>query len=138
MMRNCYIISTLQEEKGLRTDRLVKQLVVPKSLNHDILLSYHDSLLACHQGFDRTFHLIHLKYFWLRMYNEIKQYVTSCLNCQANKTDKHSRHKAPLKPLPCDGIFKRIHVDLFGPLPEVNHEWLQICSTRSRFIFEMA
>jgi hypothetical protein len=106
--------------KGLRADRLVKQLVVPKSLKHDILLSYHDSLLAGHQGFDRTFHLICLKYFWLRMYNEIKQYVTSCLECQANKTDKHSRHKAPLQPLPCDGIFKRIHVDLFGPLPEVN------------------
>jgi len=106
--------------KGLRADRLIKQLVVPDSLKHEVLLGYHDSLLAGHQGFDRTYHLIRLKYYWLRMYNEIKQYVTSCLECQLNKTDKHSRHKAPLKPLPCDGIFKRIHVDLFGPLPEVN------------------
>ena len=105
--------------KGLRADRLVKQLVVPASLKHDVLLSYHDSLLAGHQGFDRTYHLIRLKYFWLRMYNEIKQYVKSCLQCQQNKKDKHSQHKAPLQPIPCEGIFKRIHVDLFGPLPEV-------------------
>ena len=106
--------------KGLKADRIVKQLVVPSSLKHEILLSYHDSLLAGHQGFDRTYHLIRLKYFWLGMYNDIKRYVTSCIECQQNKTDKHSRHKAPLTPIPTDGIFKRIHIDLFGPLPQVN------------------
>ncbi len=83
------------------------------------MLAYHDSLMASHQGFDRTYHLIRLKYFWKKMYNEIKQYVASCKECQTNKNNAHSR-KAPLKPLPCDGIFQRIHIDLYGPLPKVN------------------
>ena len=53
------------------------------------------------------------------MYYEIKQYVLSCKQCQINKNDAH-KHNVPLKPLPCEGIFKRIHIDLFGPLNKVN------------------
>ncbi len=105
--------------KGLKADCIVKQLVVPDALKHDIMVSYHDSLLAGHQGFDRTYHLIRLKYYWPRMYSQIKQYVASCKMCQLNKRDSHPK-KVPLKPLPCHGPFQRLHVDLYGPLPEVN------------------
>ena len=105
--------------KGIKANRVVKQLVVPESLKHDVMLSYHDSLLGGHQGFDRTFHLIRLKYFFKQMYGQIKQYVQSCRKCQLNKRDFH-KQKAPLVPLSHDGIFSRIHVDLFGPLPKVN------------------
>jgi predicted aspartyl protease len=104
--------------KGPRANRILKQLVVPETLKHDILLNYHDSLLIGHGGFDRTYHLIRLKYFWKRMYNEIGQYVKSCQDCQKNKA--HGNKPGELKPLPCEGIFKRVHLDLFGPLPEVD------------------
>ena len=104
--------------KGTRAERVIKQLVIPNSLKHDVMLSYHDSLMAGHQGFDRTYHLIRLKYFWPAMYKQIKQYVASCKECQLNKAGAH-QNKVPLKPLPCDGVFKRIHIDLFGPLPNV-------------------
>lgn len=104
--------------KGLRADRLVKQLVVPETLKHEILLSYHDSLLVGHGGFDRTYHLIRLKYYWAQMYNQIKLYVKSCQECQQNKRESHPN--APLRPLPCEGLFKRVHVDLYGPLPAVD------------------
>jgi hypothetical protein len=108
----------LPRGKGLRANRIVKQLVVPTTLKHEILLNYHDSLLTGHGGFDRTFHLIRLKYYWTRMYNEIREYVKSCQQCQQNK--KSAQNPAPLNPLPCLGIFKRVHVDLFGPLPQVD------------------
>ena len=104
--------------KGPRANRIIKQLVVPETLKHDVLLAYHDSLLIGHGGFDRTYQLIRLKYYWLRMYNEVRQYVRSCPDCQRNKSV--SQKPGPLHPLPCDGIFKRVHIDLFGPLPEVN------------------
>ena len=105
--------------RGPRVDRLVKQLCVPNTLKPDIMLAYHDGLMSGHQGFDRTFHLIRLKYYWRNMYAEIKQYVASCKDCQLNKRDAH-KHKVPLKPIPCEGIFRRLHIDLFGPLKKVN------------------
>ncbi len=107
--------------KGLKADRIVKQLVVPDTLKNDIMVSYHDSLLAGHQleGFDRTYHLIRLKYYWPTMYSQTKQYVASCKICQLNQRDFHP-NKVSLKSLPCDGHFQRVHVDLYGTLPEVN------------------
>ncbi len=104
--------------KGPQKHRVIKQLVVPQTLKHDVMLSYHDALMAGHQGFDRTYHLIRLKYFWKGMYAEIKEYVSSCHKCQVNKRTAHPQNY-PLKPLPCEGIFRRLHIDVFGPLPQV-------------------
>jgi transposase InsO family protein len=103
--------------KGTQSERLVKQLVVPQALKNDILLSYHDSLLGGHQGIERTYHTIRLKYYWRRMYTEIEEYVKSCLDCQRSKSDKH-HHKAPLHPLPAAEVFSRIHMDILCSLPE--------------------
>jgi hypothetical protein len=105
--------------RGPKVDRLVKQLCIPNTLKAEVMLAYHDSLMAGHQGFDRTYHLIRLKYYWGNMYAEIKQYVASCKDCQLNKRDAHT-NKVPLKPLPSEGIFRRLHIDLFGPLKSLN------------------
>ena len=50
--------------KGHKSDRLIRQLVVPQILPHDVLLSYHDSVTGGHQGMERTYQSIRQKYFW--------------------------------------------------------------------------
>ena len=52
--------------RGLpREERLVKQLAVLKIMRDDILRSYHDSSAGGrHQGQERTFAAIQLKYYW--------------------------------------------------------------------------
>ena len=96
----------------------LKQLVMPSCLRDDLLKSYHDSLAGGgHQGVDRTYQALKLKYFWPTMHGDVKRYVESCISCQRSKRSYLST-KAPLKPLPVVDIFVRWHIDILhvGPL----------------------
>lgn len=97
-------------------ERVVRQLVVPHALRNDVLLSYHDSFMAgAHQGVDRTYQSIRLKYFWPNMYHDITTYVKSCLDCQQAKRN-YAGKRPPLLPLPVTSLFQRLHIDFIGPL----------------------
>ena len=101
--------------KGTRSERLIKQLVIPASLRNDILLAYHDALTGGHQGIERTYQSIRQKYFWISMYKDIQFYVKSCILCQQSKRAIQNT-KAPLTPLPTEDIHHRWHMDFLGPL----------------------
>ena len=103
--------------KGHMIDRGIKQLVVPKSMRNDVLTSYHDDLTGCHQGEDRTFQAIRLKYFWPTMFKDVQQFVKTCETCQRTKLHYHGK-VAPLCSLPVGEPFSRIHLDFIGPLPK--------------------
>ena len=93
-----------------------EQLAVPTVLRDDLLRSYHDSLAGGgHQGVDRTYQAIKLKYFWPTMHGDVKRYVESCIACQRSKR-AYTNTKAPLNPLPVVDIFARWHIDVLGPL----------------------
>jgi hypothetical protein len=101
---------------GTKDERVIRQLVVPFDMRNDVLLSFHDSLLGgAHQGVDRTYQSIRLRYYWPHMYNDITQYVRSCLDCQQSKRPTHVQ-RPPLCPLPVPGLFERMHMDFLGPL----------------------
>ena len=68
--------------KGHKTERLIKQSVVPLNLRDDVFQSYHDAITACHLGIERTYQTIRQKYFWHSMYSDIQTYVKPCLECQ--------------------------------------------------------
>jgi len=89
--------------KGKQSDRVIKQLVLPKVLRNHVLLAYHDALTACHQGIEHTYNSIRLKYFWPKQYAQIETYVKTCQTCQQSKNDKHAK-KAPLHPIPPDDV----------------------------------
>ena len=90
---------------------LIRQIVVPKALRHDVLLSYHDSLAGgAHLGVQRVYQAIKQKYYWPGQYQDIHDYIVFCEQCQMAKRDTHFQ-KAPLHPIPCDGIFERWHLD---------------------------
>ena len=103
--------------KGLpKATRVIKQLAVPKVLRDDTLRSYHDSLLGGgHQGFERSYSVIRMKYFWPRMYSDIETYVKTCEEWKKSKRDIHGK-KAPLKPMPIEDVFSRLHMDILGPI----------------------
>ena len=102
--------------KGPRADRVVKQLMVPHVLRDDLLKSYHDSPIGCHQGMTRTYERMKQKYWWHTMSKDTIKYVESCEVCQRAKRN-FSHHNAPLQPLPIVERFGRIHMDFLGPLP---------------------
>ena len=86
--------------KGHVTDRLVKQLAVPHAFRNQILLGYHDSIVgAGHQGIERMYQHVRLKYDWHGMFQDTHTYVKSSPDCQQAKHPIHAR-RVPLKPLP--------------------------------------
>ena len=113
--------------RGLpKVERFVKQLALPKVLRDDILRSYHDSLAGGgHQGHERTFAAIRLKYYWPKMYDEIGKYVQSCLLCQQVKRPVHAK-PPPLQPLPVVDLFSRWHIDILSGLPTTKDKYKHI------------
>ena len=98
-----------------RVTRTIHQIVIPKALREQVLSDYHDSLVGGgHQGFQRTWDAIREKYYWPRMYQDIREYQQSCNRCQKAKNVR--QRVPPLHPLPIAGMFARWHMDFIGPL----------------------
>ncbi|UYV73997.1 hypothetical protein LAZ67_11001769 [Cordylochernes scorpioides] len=74
-------------------------LVVPKQMRIDILREAHDSPMAGHLGFAKTYDRVRKKYFWPGMYRSVKQYVSHCRECQRRKGST-GRPPGQLVPIP--------------------------------------
>lgn len=103
--------------KGHKWTDVKKQLAVPRKMRDNVLKSYHDALTGGHQGQERTYEAIRLKYFWPKMFSDIQTYVKTCEECQRAKRYIHQK-QALLKPLPVGHVFSRLHIDILGPLPK--------------------
>ena len=91
------------------------RVVVPKQVVSMVLNFLHDSPLAGHRDFEKTYDSIRSKYFWLRMHKDIKKYCETCHLCQTKKyLNKPS--VAPLKPLVVNSVWSLIGLDIAGPL----------------------
>ena len=98
----------------------VDQLVVPKSCREDLLTIAHSIPLAGHLGVDKTRDRLLAHYFWPNIYKDVQQFCSTCPECQ--KTGRKLRsEKSALKPIISIGIpFKKIGIDIVGPLPRSN------------------
>ena len=92
------------------------RLMVPDSLKHQIMTSYHDNILGGHRGFFATYTKIRDRFFWNRMYSEIRNYCKTCENCAKKKVT--SDRKAPLRPIPTEYPFQLVGMDVAGPFPK--------------------
>ena len=107
-----------RSRKTSKADRMLKQLSVPQIHRLAVLAQYHDGLLGGgHQGQDRTYHAIKLKYHWPGMYKNVCNYVQGCDPCQYAKR-YYGFHHAPLQSMPIVDRFDRWHIDFVGPLKE--------------------
>ncbi|GMF53867.1 unnamed protein product [Phytophthora fragariaefolia] len=65
-------------------DRLMK-LVVPETLQQDVLHHYHVSLEGGHQGIGRTYLRIRSHFHWRGLYRSVQRYVGECVDCETGK-----------------------------------------------------
>ena len=86
--------------RGLpREERLVKQLAVPKIMRDDILRSYHDSLAGGgHQGHERTFAAIRLKYYCMSRKDSLFGHISSVNKSNDQCMQNHHRFSRCLWP----------------------------------------
>lgn len=90
-------------------------LVIPDNLRKEILAECHDSPLAGHLGFQKTYEKIRQRYFWPKMYSQIHDYVHTCESCLKRKPATGQK-STPLNPIKFGMPFENISVDILGPM----------------------
>ena len=87
------------------------------SLKADILHECHDIPTSGHLGSAKTLELVKRQFYWNGMDREVKEYVTTCLQCQRDKPS----NQAPiglLQPLPIpERPWSSVSMDLITQLP---------------------
>ena len=92
------------------------QLVLPSCLRHSTIKALHDDL--GHQGYERTMGLLRHRVYWPGMFNEVKQYLSTCRQCIINQgqslhlTSSHLLASRPLQILAVD--FSKLEVSSNG------------------------
>ena len=59
----------------------IRQLLVPKELQKDVLFSIHDDRKAGYLGVIKTYDKARRRFYWPKMFRSVKRYVNRCLDC---------------------------------------------------------
>ena len=106
-------------------------LVIPKSLQAEVMRLAHDIPCAAHQGISRTKAKITSSLFWYQMSKDIKRYVRGCSVCNQNKK-ANKKNKVPLTLNPSGYPMDKVHIDFVGPLKKTSqgneHIMVVICA----------
>jgi hypothetical protein len=93
------------------------QIVVPKVLRAELLYIAHDIPLSAHLGIAKTKARLEAHFYWPSLTQDVKLYVNTCDMCQrlgkGGKPQPALLHNLPVVTEP----FKRIAIDIVGPLP---------------------
>ena len=98
-----------------------KQLVIPRCLINEVLQWCHDDPTSGHLAFNKTYYKVQERFYWEGMYRDIDYWCKSCVLCSTRRTPK-GRKPAPILPIPVDGPFDRVSVDVLGPFPPSLYE----------------
>ena len=87
---NCVVINNFLFRIDMRKDRDLDKgnlffLVIPEKYEPIIFNTYHDSLLAGHQGPYHTVMTIRQKFFIHNLMNKVKRYIEACHTCLKTK-----------------------------------------------------
>ena len=96
--------------------RNVIQLVVPKTLQTELLHWCHDHFMSGHLGLNKTYERLRSTNFWNNMFADLQRWNKSCVSWAQKKRDVH-HSKQPLLPIAVSGPWEVIAADCMGPLP---------------------
>ena len=102
-------------KKSTRYEEDSMKLAVPETMKKEVLEKSHDDSIAGHMGISATSARVQEKYWWTKMFSDIKQYVKSCAIC-AKMKPRNGVPLVPLKPLEVEDLFDRIQIDHVGPI----------------------
>ena len=103
-------------------------LYIPKddAIRATLMREVHDAPTGGHLGREKTYSRLTAAVYWLRVYEDVRDYVRSCVSCAQNKASQRTRADA-LRPLPIPARrWETIALDFIGPLPKTasGHDFL--------------
>ena len=105
---------------GREVSQATKQLVVPNVRRTKVLQLAHESNMGGHLGITKTINRILTNFYWPGLQADVTRFCHSCDICQRT-IPKGKTGKALLEQMPIiDTPFKRIAVDLVGPIHPVS------------------
>src|SRR6185369_2820553 len=78
-----------------------------------VLFMFHNDPTSAHASKEKMFDKMKTRYYWPQMFEDIKNYTTSCDSCQRRGKAKRNE---PLHPIPVGEPFYQIGIDYVGPL----------------------
>uniref|UniRef100_H3H5Y4 Uncharacterized protein n=1 Tax=Phytophthora ramorum TaxID=164328 RepID=H3H5Y4_PHYRM len=61
------------------------RLVIPETLQQDVLHHYHASLEGGHQGIGRTYQRVKAHFHWRGLFRSVQRFVGECVDCETGK-----------------------------------------------------
>lgn len=80
-----------------------------------ILHDYHLLPTSGHAGVRRMINNIKGKYFWTRLENDVRQYVSKCAKCQTSKYSRNTKEPMTITTT-ASRAFQKVFLDIVGPL----------------------
>ena len=102
--------------------------LIPESMQREVFDRLHN---LSHPGIRATRKLLSERFVFKQMATRINTWARACHRCQQAKVTRHQRTPLSRPPTPTDR-FSALHVDIVGPLPEVNG-WKYIFTIIDRF-----
>ena len=100
----------------------LKQVMVPEKLRRPIMEVAHGSIISGHMGIKKTTDKIQSAFYWPGIQGDVTRFCKSCDVCQKT-ISKGSVPKVPLEKMPLiDKPFKRVAIDLVGPISPPSEE----------------
>ena len=90
------------------------QVAISSSLRHELLIALNDDPTAGDLGPEKTYEKVCPRYYWPGMYKDIEHWCRLCIDCAIKKMPRN-KPKAPLLPIPIEGAFDHLAVDILGP-----------------------
>ncbi|KAK7899004.1 hypothetical protein WMY93_019857 [Mugilogobius chulae] len=94
----------------------ILQLLVPRTLQPQVLKCVHGSVGSGHFGISKTLHRLRGRFYWPGCRRDVELYVHCCDSCTAQKGPTQRSH-APLQQYLVGAPMERIGVDILGPFP---------------------
>ena len=87
-------------------DGVIHQFVLPENYRKRAIMALHDDF--GHLGIEKMLGLLKDRFFWLKMSEDVRQYIRTCGRCIRFKQPVE---KAEMKPILCTYLMELVHID---------------------------
>ncbi len=92
------------------------RMVIPESLQTEIICASHDDIMSGHGGYYKTLARVTRRFWWANMATMVKAWVATCRVCGARKLPSQP-YREPLCPIETWKPMDMVSSDIVGPLP---------------------